>query len=165
MSVAEQIKILRANYAVKFTLPIVYSQHYEALKAAEAEAPEDEREAARKQFIETHHDLKLVVSRLSDEEKKGAGRALLKAEGNIAGLEAYHNDMWQKIRRHVEKGYERGTDGNFSEVKKETLGELLDMLKKYDEDCVSFIINAYNEAERADAKKAEADKDFLAPAS
>lgn len=170
MSLSKQIQIIRANYSVRFTLQHLYYQHINALAEALDNVPEDQREAFRREFIEKHHELRLVVSRLSDEEKRqaltDANKARDAASGSMtAWTEAYQKSMWPKVRRHIEKAFEKIDAGTFTEVDKKTLNEWLDAIEKQSLDEISFIITAYIGAESEDKKKAEGDRDFLEKAS
>lgn len=170
MSLQKRIKLVRANYAVKFTLPHLYNHQIDVLAEALKDVPEEERDAFRKDFIEKHHELRFVISRLSDEEKKGVDRVASKAmEANNGGVlsyvDAYQEDIWPKIKRHIEKGLEKGEDGAFTEVEKDTVKEYLETIEKFSRDEITFIIRAYNDAEAVDKERAEADPNFTGKVS
>lgn len=172
MSLLKRIeKIKRENYAVEFTVPVLFREQEEEL-AKRLKGIEDEEEirSARSAFIEETHELRLLVTRLADREVKDAEKdayagAKLGDGVPVAFVFNYSDMLWTRIRRHVKSAVEKDGAGHWVPVSEADLKAYFDAIETHAVDTVRFIVRSYNEAVTRDREAARADPDFLDRAS
>lgn len=165
----------RANLAAKFEIPYLSEEQLDALWEAIKELPEEEREAAREHFIDSHSWLKVTFSRLAEAEMGRADELARQAfplgdeykklpEGERARLGNVYlakrrDALWPMLLRSVVEGVEHVENENgggmhWVKVEQKELLKLLGLIGLTEQ---AFFVNRYLEALAKDKEAREKD--------